>query len=57
MLLGSGELGKEVTIEAKRLGCDVIAYRMAVALAIGKTVKAARVNAVAAAKKVKIISA
>ena len=25
MLLGSGELGKEVTISAKRLGCQVIA--------------------------------
>ncbi|NPA88161.1 MAG: phosphoribosylglycinamide formyltransferase 2, partial [Epsilonproteobacteria bacterium] len=25
MLLGSGELGKEVAIEANRLGCEVIA--------------------------------
>jgi phosphoribosylglycinamide formyltransferase 2 len=25
MLLGSGELGKEVTIELQRLGCEVIA--------------------------------
>jgi len=25
MLLGSGELGKEVTIELMRLGCEVIA--------------------------------
>ena len=25
LLLGSGELGKELVIEAKRLGCDVIA--------------------------------
>ena len=25
LLLGSGELGKEFTISAKRLGCEVIA--------------------------------
>ena len=25
LLLGSGELGKELVIEAKRLGCEVIA--------------------------------
>ena len=25
LLLGSGELGKEFTISAKRIGCDVIA--------------------------------
>ena len=25
LLLGSGELGKELAIEAKRLGCEIIA--------------------------------
>ena len=32
MLLGSGELGKEVAIAAKRLGCYVIAYNINLSL-------------------------
>ena len=42
LLLGSGELGKEVVIELQRLGCEVIAADRYKAAVIGETeVKAA----------------
>ena len=47
MLLGSGELGKEVAIAAKRLGCNVIAcdrYKNAPAMQIADTAETLNMN-------------